>query len=103
MVDDNEENKDENVFDNDEYEARDEKEEREEREDREKRDEEEEEDKNKDNAGALFDELYKETGNEDSSTEESNEDKKYNDANFWNKEPMPSEETMNEIMKELDL
>ena len=103
MVDDNEENKDENVFDNDEYDARDEREKKDDEEEEDKNEEKNEEkndDKNKENAGELFDAIY---GNEDSSTEESNDEKKYNDANFWNKEPTPNEEIMNEVMKELDL
>ena len=47
--------------------------------------------------------MYKDVDSGENSTEDSGEDKKYNDANYWGTKPEPNEEIMDAIMKDLDL
>ena len=106
IVDDNEENKDDQVADNDEDGVV----ENDKagikssiRRDDDDNNNEDEDDKNKEQ-GDVYDELYKDATNEEnSSTEESTDDKQFNDANFWATQPKPNEEIMSAIMKDLDI
>lgn len=103
IVDDNEENKDDQLYDNDDEADNDRGDLKASRRD----DDDNEEEEDKKEPGDVYNELYKEPSGEgegDSTTnEESNEDKQFNDANFWANTPEPNEDIMSAIMKDLDL